>query len=188
MGTHSSILAWRIPGTEETGGLRSMGSQSRTRLKRLSSSSSSSSCLLCFTLEVLRPCVPVPSEQMALAELISALAHTLRGRANSLAQGPEPGLQCSWAPAGMEGLSQPRNIVSRAKPVPDPPAAPRTRRDTEGSAGGEMALEPGRCPGSGRRMRWAVLNLLHSRGSAFRSPGPLQSAGRHPSTAAPLVP
>ena len=27
MGTHSSILAWRIPGTEETCGLPSMGSQ-----------------------------------------------------------------------------------------------------------------------------------------------------------------
>ena len=25
--THSSILAWRIPGTEETGWLQSMGSQ-----------------------------------------------------------------------------------------------------------------------------------------------------------------
>ena len=28
MATHSSILAWRIPGTEESGGLRSVGSQS----------------------------------------------------------------------------------------------------------------------------------------------------------------
>ena len=28
MATHSSILAWRIPGTGETGGLQSMGSQS----------------------------------------------------------------------------------------------------------------------------------------------------------------
>ena len=27
MVTHSSILAWRIPGTEEPGGLQSMGSQ-----------------------------------------------------------------------------------------------------------------------------------------------------------------
>ena len=27
MPTHSSILAWRIPGTEEPGGLLSMGSQ-----------------------------------------------------------------------------------------------------------------------------------------------------------------
>ena len=27
MGTHSSILAWRIPWTEEPGGLQSMGSQ-----------------------------------------------------------------------------------------------------------------------------------------------------------------
>ena len=27
MATHSSIVAWRIPGTEEPGGLQSMGSQ-----------------------------------------------------------------------------------------------------------------------------------------------------------------
>ena len=40
--THSSVLAWRIPGTGEPGGLLSMGvTHSRTRLKRLSSSSSS---------------------------------------------------------------------------------------------------------------------------------------------------
>ena len=41
MATHSSVLAWRIPGTGEPGVLPSMGSHSRTRLKRLSSSSSS---------------------------------------------------------------------------------------------------------------------------------------------------
>ena len=40
MATHSSVLAWRIPGTGEPGGLLSMGSQSWTRLKRLRSSSS----------------------------------------------------------------------------------------------------------------------------------------------------
>ena len=41
MVTHSSVLAWRIPGTGEPGGLPSVGfAQSRTRLKRLSSSSS----------------------------------------------------------------------------------------------------------------------------------------------------
>ena len=55
MATHSSVLAWRIPGMEEPGGLPPMGlhrvghdwwaaayrvAQSRTRLKRLSSSSS----------------------------------------------------------------------------------------------------------------------------------------------------
>ena len=43
MATHSSVLAWRIPGTGEPGGLPSLGSQSRTRLKRLSSSSNSTS-------------------------------------------------------------------------------------------------------------------------------------------------
>ena len=36
METHSSILAWRIPWTEEPGGLWSMISPSRTLLKRLS--------------------------------------------------------------------------------------------------------------------------------------------------------
>ena len=39
MATHSRVLAWRVPGTGEPGGLLSTGSQSRTRLKRLSSSS-----------------------------------------------------------------------------------------------------------------------------------------------------
>ena len=42
MATHSSVLAWRIPGTGEPGGLPSMGSQSWTQVKGLSSSSNSS--------------------------------------------------------------------------------------------------------------------------------------------------
>ena len=42
MATHSSVLAWRIPGTGEPGGAAVYGvAQSRTQLKRLSSSSSS---------------------------------------------------------------------------------------------------------------------------------------------------
>ena len=45
MATHPSVLAWRIPGTGEPGGLPSMGSQSQTQLKRLSSSSSSAEVL-----------------------------------------------------------------------------------------------------------------------------------------------
>ena len=36
MATHSSPLAWRIPGTEEPGGLQSIGSQSQAQLRRLS--------------------------------------------------------------------------------------------------------------------------------------------------------
>ena len=32
MATHYSIIAWRIPWTEEPDGLQSMGSQSQTRL------------------------------------------------------------------------------------------------------------------------------------------------------------
>ena len=34
--THSSVLAWRIPWTEEAGGPSYLGLQSRTRLKQLS--------------------------------------------------------------------------------------------------------------------------------------------------------
>ena len=34
--THSRILAWRVPWTEEPGGLQSIGLQSQTRLRRLS--------------------------------------------------------------------------------------------------------------------------------------------------------
>ena len=41
MATQSSVLAWRISRTAEPSGLPSLGSQSWTRLKRLSSSSSS---------------------------------------------------------------------------------------------------------------------------------------------------
>ena len=40
MATHSDVLAWRIPGTGEPGGLPSGVAQSRTWLRRLSSSSS----------------------------------------------------------------------------------------------------------------------------------------------------
>ena len=32
MATHSSIVAWEIPWTEEPGGLQSMGSQSQAQL------------------------------------------------------------------------------------------------------------------------------------------------------------
>ena len=46
MATHSSVLAWRIPGTGEPGELPSVGLHGvGTRLERLSSSSSSRDCL-----------------------------------------------------------------------------------------------------------------------------------------------
>ena len=44
MAAHSSVLAWRIPGTGEPGGLPSLGLQSQTWLKWLSSSSSMYGC------------------------------------------------------------------------------------------------------------------------------------------------
>ena len=41
MATHSSVLAWRIPWTEEPSGLQSMGLQREIRPKRLSTHSMS---------------------------------------------------------------------------------------------------------------------------------------------------
>ena len=46
MATHSSILAWRTPRTVEPDGLQSVGSQSLTRQKRLSSHTMGSQLLL----------------------------------------------------------------------------------------------------------------------------------------------
>ena len=56
MATHSSVLAWRIPGMGEPGGLQSMGSHSQTRLKRLSSSSSSGTFINAWS-QLARPCL-----------------------------------------------------------------------------------------------------------------------------------
>ena len=55
MATQSSVLAWRIPGTEEPGGLPDIYevTQSRIRLKRLSSSGSRDNhCLTFMQLQV----------------------------------------------------------------------------------------------------------------------------------------
>ena len=48
MATHSSILAWRIPRTEEPGGLQFTGSQSRTRLSNYTSTTSADFYVLDF--------------------------------------------------------------------------------------------------------------------------------------------
>ena len=47
MATHSSILAGKSPWTEEPGGLQSMGSQSRTQLKHLSTQHTQYQVLCC---------------------------------------------------------------------------------------------------------------------------------------------
>ena len=57
MATHSSVLAWRIPGTGEPGGLPSVGSQSWTRLKWLGSSSLSSKIVRSYTLSESESCL-----------------------------------------------------------------------------------------------------------------------------------
>ena len=53
MATHSSILAWKIPWTEEPGGLQSMGSQSQT---------------LCDPMDYSMPGFPVHHQLLELAQ------------------------------------------------------------------------------------------------------------------------
>ena len=50
--THSSVLAWRIPGTGEPGGLPSVGSHSQTRLEQLNSSNFIVCCPGCTTVSL----------------------------------------------------------------------------------------------------------------------------------------
>ena len=56
MATHSSILVWRIPWTEEPGRLQSMGSQSQTRLSDSHFRASLLSCCQ-FPYMALFPCL-----------------------------------------------------------------------------------------------------------------------------------
>ena len=60
MATHSSILAWRIPWTEEPGGLQSMGSQ-RLRHDGASEHTRRSTEEPLFALVVGRPVIPLTS-------------------------------------------------------------------------------------------------------------------------------
>ena len=56
MATHSSILAWKIPRTEEPGGLQSMGSHrvGRTQLKHLSTQARTHAFVFNFKFSLVR--------------------------------------------------------------------------------------------------------------------------------------
>ena len=58
MATHSSLLAWRIPWTEEPGGLQSVGSQSWTRVSTHARISSAGEFLVCEQISSLLPLTP----------------------------------------------------------------------------------------------------------------------------------
>ena len=61
MTTHCSILAWRIPWTEEPGRLQSMGLQSWTRLKQLNTHLCIYTLFSVYWFEI----DPVPSSEVA---------------------------------------------------------------------------------------------------------------------------
>ena len=70
MAAHSSVVAWRFPGTGEPGGLPSMGAHSRTRPKRLSSNGSSSTGTLFLPL-----LMSVPELSLSLSYFNKSLSH-----------------------------------------------------------------------------------------------------------------
>ena len=65
MATHSSVLAWRIPWTEEPGRLQFMGSQNRTQLKRFSTHSCCEACGLLVPRPEIKP-MPSALEEWSL--------------------------------------------------------------------------------------------------------------------------
>ena len=79
MATHSSILAWRIPWTEEPGGLQSIGSQ-RVRHERVTKHSTLG-CLpgQIWDLKVVHP--PLTAPGLASRELGTGKHKSRRGKA-----------------------------------------------------------------------------------------------------------
>ena len=78
MATHSSVLAWKIPGTEEPSGLLSMGSHSWTQLKWLSSSSIICStmfkCMNCMKIRVVLSKMQSAKEILEIDEYIKVMS------------------------------------------------------------------------------------------------------------------
>ena len=79
MAPHSSTLAWKIPWMEEPGGLPSMGLQSQTQLKRLSSSSSS---LVFYSVHLNLKVLPIFNEQREICSLKKKKVFLFEGNEN----------------------------------------------------------------------------------------------------------
>ena len=116
MATHSSVLAWRIPGTGEPGGLPSLGSHSRTRLKRRSSSSSSPAWTLEGALQLYCPhsCPKSLSICMSLCGLSTQSLSYVWSFCDPI--------DCSWPGSSVHGISQARILewVFFSQGSPDP--------------------------------------------------------------------
>ena len=78
MATHSSILAWRIPWTGEPGGLQSMGSQSQTQLKQLSTHTQRMSRLHIFFHLVIRGLVKTQEKVLCSMKKILCRVHHVK--------------------------------------------------------------------------------------------------------------
>ena len=115
MATHSSILAWRIPWTGEPGGLQSMGSQSRTRRKQLSTHTQRMSRLHFFFHLVIR--VLVKTQEKALNQ-----SWVFIGRTDAEAEAP-----ILWPPHAENWL-----------PRKDPDASKDWRQEEKGMTEVEM--------------------------------------------------
>ena len=129
MATHSSVLAWEIPWTEEPSGLQSMGSQRvGTRLKRLSASSSVCVRHLLFAPSVwihVHPFLPCPSQKV-LAFQGSLLCRTFSYLASesSSSSSPSRNADClcyqPWVPALVLGISLYLTYTWVINPSPTP--------------------------------------------------------------------
>ena len=84
MATHSSILTWRIPGTEEPGGLQSMGLQRITYLQFPTLLFEPFRCHITFTVGIGSG---YPADTPPLGQLAHPGPHSPRGTEQVLVQG-----------------------------------------------------------------------------------------------------
>ena len=85
MATHSSVLAWRIPGTGEPGGLPSMGSQESdtteaTQQQQQQQQSSTQSLILLFLQLLYNPLLPITISYLRLSFFRVSIYYLCAGR------------------------------------------------------------------------------------------------------------
>ena len=146
MATHSSVLAWRIPGTGEPGGLPSMGSDRVRQTEQLSNSAIVSSLQSCIGFVVHFHCEPLAcvaekclnqTLTLPLSLLISSATPWLAPTLLFVLLPPSSRLQAA--------LFLSRSAVTSRPAFPPPPLSLRL------SASGRPPQHPGPWQGAARR-------------------------------------
>ena len=115
MATHSSILAWRVPWTEELGGLQSMGRKESHTTERIHFHKARLLC--CFPEGSLR------GRNQVLPALLCP-RHTWTQQSASQQAGPLKFTGPLAPPVSQNGDYEKQGVLGHAKGLPPPPATP----------------------------------------------------------------